>query len=120
MLRGTVNKSTDNCVHKVESIWEFTDVKIRQRKSKILNRRRHTNPKTGGTLETYEWKNKKRSQHLKCHEKDLARVYDFRFESARLLNSSVLNRIESRFPRVLDGESRYPKIVIQRGQNKRH
>ena len=92
------NKSTDNCVHEVESIWEFTDAKKRQRKSKILGQRRYTNPKTGETFETYEWRNKRGSQHLICHEKGLARVYDFRFERAGLLDSPVLNGTECKFP----------------------
>ena len=92
------NKSTDNCVHKIESMWEFTDAKGRQRKSKILSPRGYTSPKTGETFETYEWKNKKGSQHLICHKKGLARVYDFRFERAGIINSPVLNGTECKFP----------------------
>ena len=52
---------------------------------------------TGETSETYEWKNKNGSQHLICHEKGLAPIYDFRFEKS-LLNSPVLNGTECKFP----------------------
>ena len=52
---------------------------------------------TGETSETYEWKNKNGSQHLKCHENGSIGIYDFRFEKG-LLNSPVLNGTECKFP----------------------
>lgn len=91
-------KSTENCIHKVNTVWNYTNPRDKQVKSKIIGQQKYTDPKTGQTFKTFEWKSKRGSQYLICHKKGLARIYDFRFEKEGLLDSPILNGTECKFP----------------------
>ena len=91
-------KSVQECIHHVDSVWQWTDFRKKQRKAKIVGPVNFTHPLSGLTLNTFEWKSKKSSQYLICHERGLARIYDPKFEKAGLLSSPVLNGTECKFP----------------------
>ncbi|MCH1449993.1 MAG: hypothetical protein L7U49_07435 [Litoricolaceae bacterium] len=92
------DKSVDKCVHNVRSTWHHLNPRNKQVKSKIIGPKKFEHPSSGQVLETYEWKSKRGSQYLICHEKGLARIYDFKFDKAGLLDSPVLNGTECKFP----------------------
>ena len=91
-------KSAEKCMHKVNTTWKFTNPRNKQTKGKITSPVKFTRLSSGEELQTFEWKSKRGSQNLICHEKGMARIYDFRFEKAGLLDSPILNGTECKFP----------------------
>jgi len=91
-------KSVEKCMHKANTTWKFTNPRNKQSKGKISSPVKFTHPSSGETLQTFEWKSKRGSQHLICHDRGLARIYDYRFEKAGFLDSPILNGTECKFP----------------------
>ena len=91
-------KLVEKCMHKVNTTWKYTNARNKQTKGKITSPVKFTHPSSGNVFETFEWKSKRGSQNLICHEKGMARIYDFRFEKAGLLDSPILDGTECKFP----------------------
>ena len=91
-------KSVEKCMHKAKKTWNYINPRNNNRKGRITSPVKFTNLSSGKIFDTFEWKSKKGSQNLICHEKGLARIYDFRFEKAGLLDSPILDGTECKFP----------------------
>ena len=91
-------KSSEKCIHKTKTTWNYTNARNQMSKGKITSPVKFTHPSSSEVFQTFEWKSKKGSQNLICHEKGMARIYDFRFEKAGLLDSPILNGRECKFP----------------------
>lgn len=91
-------KSIEQCTHKAKTTWKYTNARNKQSKGKITSPVNYTHPSSGKVFQTFEWKSKRGSQNLICHEKGIARIYDFKFEKAGLLDSPILNGTECKFP----------------------
>ena len=92
------DKTAKNCLGEVKNTWKFLNARNKQVKSQVSGPISFTHPISGINFKTYEWKSKRGSQHLICHEKGMARIYDFRFDEAGLLDSPILNGKECKFP----------------------
>ena len=91
-------KSVEKCMHKANTTWKFTNARNKQSKVKITSPVKFTHPSSDDKFQTFEWKSKRGSQNLICHEKGMARIYDLKFEKAGLLDSPILNGTECKFP----------------------
>jgi hypothetical protein len=91
-------KSIEKCMHLTNTTWKYTNARNKKSKGKITSPVKFTHPSSGKVLQTFEWKGKRGSQNLICHGKGMARIYDFRFEKAGLLDSPILNGTECKFP----------------------
>ena len=91
-------KSVEKCMHKANITWKYFNPRNNKSKGKITSPVDFTHPSSGRDLQTFQWKSKRGSQNLICHEKGLARIYDFRFEKAGLLDSPILDGTECKFP----------------------
>ena len=91
-------KSAEKCMHRANTTWKYTNARNKKTKGKITSPVKFTHPSSGNVFDTFEWKFKRGSQNLTCHEKGMARIYDFRFEKAGLLDSPILDGTECKFP----------------------